>query len=185
MFELFFGLIDFLKLVLPLTVFFFIIQFFFEPIRKKIVDKYDLSWVKSCLVLNFVTIFLIIFIFYLYFFLIGGIIAPTTDSELAYNFFEYFLMIALASIRILIASIILSIGLLFFEVFSSVVIELQKEKEYSDAIKRFIGIFCSTSLFLLLLFFVFNWVPLGLFVYIFYGVVGDLPLLTIINIIRV
>ncbi|MDD3083429.1 MAG: hypothetical protein PHP82_00200 [Candidatus ainarchaeum sp.] len=182
--ELFFGLIDFLKFVIPLSIIMFIICKLFDPLRKKIVEKYNFSWIKSCLLLNLIIIFILIFSFYMYFVFIGASLAFPTEPELEYNFLEFFLMICLALIRILIVTIILSIVLLFFEFFSSFIIENQKEKQYSDIIKIFIGIFSSVSLFLFLLFFFFNWVPLGLFVYIFYGVVSEPPLLTIINVLK-
>ncbi|MDD4251104.1 MAG: hypothetical protein PHX27_02840 [Candidatus ainarchaeum sp.] len=177
-----FGVIDFLKFLIPISIVLFILHKIIFPIKEKLSNKYDLSWVKACLLINFVIIFLIIFSSYLYFFFIGGLIAPTGEHIINYDLFENLLLIGLALLRIIIVTIILSIALLFFEFFASFIIELLDKKDYSLTIKLFLGIACSTTIFLVLLFFFFNWVPLGLFVYIFYGFVSDLPLLTIINV---
>ncbi len=176
-FGLFLGIIDFLKFLIPVSIIAFIFFKIFSRFKQKLIDRFDLSWVKSCLIINLSLIFVIIFCFYIYFIFVGASIAPITEPELSYNFFESLLMIGLALIRILVVTIILSLALLFFEFFSSIIIVFQKEKDYSDTLKELVGVFSSTAFFLFLLFFVFNWVPLGLFIYIFYGFVGELPML--------
>jgi hypothetical protein len=181
-FQLIFGVIDFLKFLLPLAIIMFVVYKLFFPLKEKISDRFEFSWVKSCLLLNLITIFILLFAFYAYFAFIGTSLALPTEVELQHDFVETIALIGFAVVRILIVSIIFSLALLFFEFFASFIITLQKEKEYSDTLKEFVGVLCSSALFLFLFLFIFNWVILGVFVYIFYGVVSELPLLTIINV---
>ena len=175
--SLFFGLIDFLKFLIPLTIISFVIFKLGSKIKDWLKEKYELTWMKSVLVINLVTIFVIIFFTYLYFSLLGGALTLVNTPDLSYDFFESIILLGVATIRIVIATIILSLVLLFFEFVASFIIDLQREKEYSVTIKEIIGIGASCALFLILLLSIFSWVPLGLFVYVFYGNIGELPLL--------
>ncbi len=176
-FQLFLGVLDFLILAFILSVVLLVLSKIFFPVRKKIEEKFSLDWLKSSIITNFLIIFFVILVFYLYFFLIAGFSASPTEPELAYDFFETSLMLALGAIRILFVSIILSLVVLFFEILSSFVVDQQEEKKYSPILKNFFGIFVSSMVFLFLLFFIFDWVPLGIFVYIFYGSLSEAPLL--------
>jgi hypothetical protein len=169
-FQLIFGVIDFLKFLLPLAIIMFVVYKLFFPLKEKISDRFEFSWVKSCLLLNLIIIFILLFAFYAYFAFVGASLALPTEVELQHDFVETIALIGFAIVRILIVSIIFSLALLFFEFFASFVITLQKEKDYSEILKEFIGVLCSSALFLFLFLFVFNWV------------VSELPLLTIINV---
>ena len=170
-----FSIFDFAKLLVPLSIIMFVIYKLFSPLRDKLDDRFELSWLKSVLALNLITTFVVLFGIYLYFFFLGGVLA--TPMEFGYDIFEQLLMILVALVRIIIVTIILSFLLLFFEFVSSFVVESLGKKEYSINTKEFIGIFVSSIIFLILLLFFFSWVPLGIFVYIFYGFLEEMPLL--------
>lgn len=175
MIEIFFGVIEFLKLLIPLTIFIFVLTKIISPVRDKLKEKYSLSWLKSTVLINFLIIFSIILIIYLYFFMIGFSLAVPQGESISYTAFENLLMVGLGLIRIFIASVILALTLLFFEVFSGIASTIQKEK--SEFVQELTGVTISIALFLILFLFFFNWVPLGLVVFIFYGSINELPLL--------
>ncbi len=180
MVDVLFAIIDFLKFLIPLALVLFVLAKILHPLRIRIEEKYELTWIKSTLVINLSIIFLMIFLTYLYFVFLGFSLANPLDAEMEYTAFEYVLMIGIALIRIVVATIILALVLLFFEFVASITTSLLKEKKYSPFVKEFLGVLVATTLFLVLLLFFFNWVPLGLFVYIFYGGISEAPLLSLI-----
>ena len=108
--EIIFGIIDFIKLLIPLVIISFISLKLGMPLRKKIADRYDLSWVKSALVINFSLVFGLIILIYFSFIFIGFSAAAPQEASLEYTAFEYVLMFAVALVRILITTIILSLA---------------------------------------------------------------------------
>jgi hypothetical protein len=95
--------------------------------------------------------------------------APPIDPDLQFDIAEEILVILLGAVRVAVASIILAMGLLFFEFIASLCIDMQKKKKYSHFLKQFMGVLVSALIFLLIFVFIFSWVPVGLYVYIFYG----------------
>ncbi len=169
--------LDFLVLLIPLTIICFALYKVLSKAREHLVEQYELSWTRSCLALNFIMFFAIFFITYLYFFFIGASLAVQLDPEVEYTILDNLSVLFFASIRMVVASIILAIGLYFFELVGSFVIDSQKKSKRSKIVKELIGICVSCALFLLLFLLVFNWAALGLFVYVFYGGVKALPLI--------
>jgi membrane protein insertase Oxa1/YidC/SpoIIIJ len=116
---------------------------------------------------------------YIFFMLVGITSAPEIDPELSYNVVDYAYQIFFALPRIFIATLIVSLLLLFFEFLGSFFLANEEEKrgkgKSSPWISQFVGIAFTCAIFLLLFLFVFNWVPFGLFLYIFYGTISPLP----------
>ena len=179
LFALLLGVVDFLKIILPMAIILFILAKMLAPVREKMEKKFSIGWTKSCLLLNFIIIFIIIFGVYLYYFFLGGVLASAQDVELQYNVFENLAMVGIDLVRIIVATLLLTFALLFFEFLASFAIQLQEKKKYSVYAKQFLGVLLAVIVFLLLYLFVFNWVGVGLFVYIFYGGVNPLPVMLI------
>ncbi len=171
------ALVDLLILLVPLSFVCFILYKLLSPLREKIAEKYGLSWIKSCIVFNFSISFIVILLFYLYFFFLGAALAQPQDPELETTFIENILLIVYDSVRIIVASIIIALFLLFFEFVASMGIDLQEKKKYAPIFKQFLGVAVACAVFLLLMLFVFDWVPLGLFIYVMYGSIQPIPLL--------
>lgn len=81
--------------------------------------------------------------------------------------------------RILVASLIATFLLLFFELVASFFIDSQLEKGRSKLFSEFFGVVIACAVALILFLFVFNWAILGFFVYVFYGSISSLPVLFI------
>jgi hypothetical protein len=171
-----FSIIDFLIYLIPLTIISFVAIKLLSPIKERLMKKRKLSWIKSCLLINFVISFLCLFVMYAYFVLLGGALAQPMDVALALNAGEQILLTLGDMARIAVASIILALALLFFEFLTGFVTDLQEDKDYSKTIKQVIAVLVSSALFLILLFFFFSWAPLGLFVYVFYGGIKPIPI---------
>lgn len=183
-------IIDFAVLLFVLSVVSFVLYKIFSPLRDKLAKRFSISWALSVLILNFVLIFIFILIVFIYFMILGYIYAPPLDPSLSFDTFENLMIFFISVPRILITSIILSLFLLFFEFFASFVMELvpQSNKKIDtrkatspEIIKtpifsQIIGVVASCALFLLLYFLMFDWVPLGLFIYLFYGEINPLPI---------
>jgi hypothetical protein len=176
--EIIFGVFDFIKLLIPLSIMSFVALKLGVNLREKIADKYDLSWVKSALVINLVFVFIILLSTYLFFIFVGFSLATPQEAELEYTAFEYVLMVGIALIKIIVATIILALALLFFEFLSSVIISMQKKG--SVFVREITSVILTSAIFLFLFLFFFSWTAVGLFVYIFYGFVQELPLLSLI-----
>ncbi len=174
---IFTAVLDFVKLTLLFGIIALIIYKIFTPILGKIMDKYELSWVKAIFLLNLVVTFAAIMFLYLYFYYYGLINAAPLDVDLQLDLFERIAIIGMDAIRVFIGAFILAMVLLFMEFVSSMAIAYQKKYEYSELIKQFVGILFGVAVMAILLLFFFDWVPLGLFVYIFYGGLSDPPLL--------
>ncbi len=176
-------LIEFLKLLVLVSVLSFIGYKLLSPLREKLAEKYNLSWMKSCIIFNIVFLFVVILAIYIYFMLVGGLSAPARDPSIEYSLIDNLLFILIASVRILIASVILGLFLLFFELIASLfmsgrgVENARKKKVTNNWVNQFIGIVIASAVFLILILFIFDWVPLGLFIYVFYGAVKPLPLI--------
>ncbi len=174
-------LFDLIKLLILASVAGFVLFKIFSPARKWLEEKYSLSWSKSCLILNFSTFFIFLIVVFIYFMLIGYLDAPLRDPETEYNLVENIVLVLVAMPRIVIASIILSFLFFFFELVASLFMGKEAAKNKSRGwAKEFFGIIVSALLFLLIFLFVFNWVPLGLFIYIFFGSVKALPLMFLV-----
>jgi len=170
---------DFVKLLLVFAIVSFIAYKLFSPVREKIAQKYSLSWAKSVLLLNFVIIFLIIILTYLFFMYVGISAAPLRDPDLDFNFVETIVLFLSAVPRLFVAGVILALLLFFFELLASFFMtkkEIKKGKEKNSWLKQFVGICVSCAVCLVLVLFVFDWLPLGLVLFIFYGTVKALPL---------
>jgi hypothetical protein len=176
--EIIFGVFDFIKLLILIVLISFVALKIGVNLREKIADKYDLSWVKSALVINLIFVFIILFVTYLFFIFVGFSLAAPQEAELEYTAFEYVIMVGIALIRIIIVTIILALALLFFEFLSSILISMQKKG--SIFVREIISVVLTSSIFLFLFLFFFSWTAVGLFVYIFYGFVQGLPLLSLI-----
>jgi len=174
-------LFDLLKLLIIASVVGFVLFKLFSPLRKWIEDKYSLSWSKSCLILNFATFFIFITLVFIYFMLVGYFNAPLRDPQIEYNFLENIVLVLIAMPRIIISSIILSFLFFFFELIASFFMGKEESKRKPRGwAKEFYGIMISSLLFVLLLLFIFSWVPLGLFIYIFLGSTKALPLIFLV-----
>ena len=171
------SLVDLFKLLILFSVLGFVLFKIFSPIREKLAEKYSFSWAKSCVVLNFIVFFSVILFLFIFFMILGYLDAPLRDPETEYTFFENVMLVLIAVPRMLIASIILSLLAFFFELVASFFMEDVKHKKKRSWVGEFRGIVVSTFVFLILFLFVFNWVPLGLFIYIFFGSVKALPLM--------
>lgn len=174
---IFTAVLDFVKLTLLFGIIALVIYKIFTPILDKIMDKYELSWVKAIFLLNLVVTFAAIMFLYLYFYYYGMINAAPLDADLQLDLFERILIIGVDAIRVFIGAFILAMIILFMEFVSSMAISYQKKYKYSELIKQFAGILFGVAVMAVLLLFFFDWVPLGLFVYIFYGGLSDPPLL--------
>ncbi len=180
-------IVDFVKLLLLVTIVSFILYKIFSPVREWIEKKYYFSWIKSVLILNFVSIFLFLLLFYLYFAFVGFTTAPVRDPSMEMDLFENLFRLAISAGRILIASIILSMFLLFFELIASLFMkgkEVKSSKKSKNSsnnwVSQLIGVIVASAIFLVLILFVFDWAIMGLFIFIFYGSVNSLPLVMFI-----
>lgn len=173
------ALINFFIVLVPFFIISFFIYKFFSIIRKKLVDKYDLSWTKSCLLVNFVSIFIFLLIVFVYFYFLGGVLAKPIDPEVQYNLIDDIIIILFASVRIIVASLIATFVLFFFEIFASFFMDSQIKKGKSKLFSEFFGITIACALALVLVLFIFNWVLLGFFIYVFYGSINPIPVLFI------
>ncbi|MFA5357659.1 MAG: hypothetical protein WC308_01935 [archaeon] len=171
--------IDFLKLLVPLGVIGFIAYKLGQPILEKLTGKHSLSWVKACIILNFVVAFAWLFFFYIYFILIGAATGAPVDQDSQLTMLENLGVILFDSIRIAVSAITIALALLIFEFVASLIISMQKKNKYSVLLKQLIGVFGAAALFLVLILFFFDWVILGLFIFTFYGKIRALPLLVI------
>jgi hypothetical protein len=178
--SVFFAIFDFAKLAFFFSIFGIILYKIFTPVLEKIMDKYELTWIKAIFLLNLIVTFVVLELIYLYFYFYGLINAGTFDVELQVNLIDISLAIFGDMVRVIIASIIIAMIFLLSEFFSSMFISYQNDKNYSELIKQFIGIFCGLSVILFIGLFFFSWVPLGLFIYIFYGSVNALPVFSLI-----
>ena len=163
------ALVDFVKYLLILSVIFFILYKLLSPLREKLADKYDMSWIRSAATFNLIVVFVCFLVFYLYFIVVGALAAPPIDPDIQFNLVEETFVILLGVVRVAVASVILAMGLLFFEFVASLVIDMQKKKKYSPLLKQFVGVLVAVLVFLLLFIFLFSWVPVGIYVYVFYG----------------
>ena len=171
-------ILELVKLLLITSIAGFILFKLFSPLRKWIETKYSLSWSKSCLILNFSSFFIFITAVFIFFMILGYLDAPLRDPETEYTIFENVTLVLIAMPRIIISSIIFSFLLFFFELVASLFMGKEESKRKSRGwVKEFIGIVVSSLLFLLIFLFVFQWVPIGMFIYIFYGSVKALPLI--------
>jgi len=173
---IFFGLVDFVFLLIPLIIISFILYKMLSPLRLWVAEKYSLSWTKSCLLLNFFLFFIFFVLVFVYYYFLGSVMAPPIDPEVRFNIIDDFVVILIASVRIVVASMILSLIFYFFELLASFVMEATQKKGKSSFNSQIIGISVSACVFLILVLFVFNWALLGLFIYVFYGGVNPLPL---------
>jgi hypothetical protein len=171
---------DFLVLLIPLSIIAFIGSKLLSKLRVKIEERFNLDWLKSIFITNFVIIFVAIFLIYIYFILIGVVTAEFRTVELEYNIFENLILLGMGGIRILITTLILSLFLLFFEFVFSIVVDLLEEKEWSITVKEFIAVLVTALIFLILFLFLFSWAAFGLFIYVFYGGVSSGPLLMVL-----
>ena len=174
-------ILDFVKLLALVSIISFVLYKIFSPIREKVAEKYSLSWTKSALLVDFVCVVVLILVTCIYFIYLGAVLAGPIDPELDYNLIDYAVLILACIPRVIIASIALSLMLLFFELVASMFMSSKKEgkknKGKSNWVNQITGIAVSSALFLMLVLFVFNWVPLGIFIYIFYGTLEALPAL--------
>jgi len=190
--EILLAIIDFLKMAIPLTILLFILYKVFSPVKDWFTEKYDFSWMKSVVLLNFIIVFVALLVFYLYFVVTGALGASPIDPDLQYNLGENALMILIGVVRVLISAVILTLVLLFFEFIASLVMDSNIIKsngknrksrkqgpQGASLVMQVFGIFVSVVVFLVLFLFLFSWVPLGLVVFIFYGGVKEIPLLLI------
>jgi hypothetical protein len=170
-------LFDFLKLLILASIVFFIVYKIFSPVRQNLAEKYSLSWVKSCLLLNFSVSFVLIFLLFLHFMFIGFFNAPFRDPAIEFDVFENILLVLLAVPRMLITAIITSGFLLFFELLASMFMKSEKK---GTIFGEFKGIIVSSAVFIILFLFVFDWAALGLFIFVFYGYIKPLPLIFLV-----
>jgi len=171
---------DFLVLLVPLTIIAFIGSKLLSKLREKIEDKFKLGWMKSIFITNFSLIFIIIFLVFIYFIIIGAVSAQFRTPELEYDLIENLLFIGMGAIRIAITALILSLFLLFFELIHSLIVELLEKKEWSITVKEFVATLIVCFIFLILFLFLFSWAAFGLFIYVFYGGVSSGPLLMVL-----
>ncbi|MDD3159821.1 MAG: hypothetical protein PHQ98_02545 [Candidatus ainarchaeum sp.] len=181
--DLIIGLIDFFKFVIPLAVLFLIVYSILEFFQKKLNSKYNLSFIKSFFIINSIFIFIAILAFYLYFILIGYLLVDSSavNPDLAYTLVENIFMVLSGVFRILLISIILSLVFLSIELFYSVVFDVLKKNISNELIRKFISSIITIAIFMLIFVFFFSWVPIGIFVYVFYGgAVNQVPLFLLI-----
>ena len=179
-FELVFStIIDFAFLLIVFSIITFFVYKFFSWVRKTVAEKYDLTWMKSVLVVNFVSVFLFLLLVFAYYYFLGGLLAKPIDPEVQYNIVDDLVVFLFASVRILVASLIATFLLLFFELVASFFIDSQLEKGRSKLFSEFFGVVIACAVALILFLFVFNWAILGFFVYVFYGSISSLPVLFI------
>jgi hypothetical protein len=190
--EILFAFFDFLKLAIPLTIILFVFYKAFSPVKQWLSEKYNLSWMKSVILLNFIIVFVALAVFYLYFVLTGALSAPPMDPDLQYTLGENALLVGIGLVRVLVAAVILTLIVLFFEFIASLAIDSniiklgannqksrKQSKEGASMVMQLFGVFVAVVIFLILFLFLFAWVPLGLTVFIFYGGVKEIPLLLI------
>ena len=171
---------DFLILLIPLAIVSFIGSKILSRLREKIEDKLKLDWLKSIFITNFVIIFICIFLAFIYFIFLGAALSEYRAPEIEYDIFENLILVGMGAVRIAIATLILSLFLLFFEFVSSFTTDLLEKKEWPMISKEFIGVLVACLIFLILFLFIFSWAAIGLFVYIFYGGVSSAPLLMVL-----
>ncbi len=173
---IFFSIFDFLKLLIPIVIICFVLHKLINPFKNKLMKEKEYGWIKSVFIINFSIIFSLIFLTYIYFYFNGLVLATPIDPELSNTIIDHVLLILQDLVRIIVATIILSLILLCFEFLSGVIFDLLKDKDYSVTVKEIISISISCIVFLLLFLFVFNWALLGLFIYIFFGGVASPPI---------
>ncbi len=174
----YYSLISLFQLSLSATVICFIVYKILNLAFAWLRKEKKISWIKSALVLNFVFIFVLLLLAYVVPFLLTNSTYVPFDEEVQPTIVEYLIyFFTQPLLRIIVASIILGIFLLFFEFVGNVLLEYQKKRKYSHLLKEFVAIFVTCAIFIILLLFVFSWAPLGLFVYIFYGKINEAPLL--------
>jgi hypothetical protein len=180
------SIIEFIKLFLLVFIPSFILYKIFSPIRVKLAERLNFSWVKSSLLLNFIVMLVLVFVVYILFMYLGQVSAVPRDPDLDYDFLDNVLLILASSGRIIVSAILLSFVLLFFEMIASFSMGIGEhrrgKKQRNELLTQAVGIGIMSIIFLLLLLFVFDWVPLGLFVYIFYGSLNPLPLMVLLGI---
>lgn len=183
--EILLGILSFVKLWVPFAIICFVLYKIFSPLRKKLADDHNLSWIRSSLLLNFVIFFVLLLVVFLYFFAIGAFASPNRGPELDYTVAENALILLFGVGRIIVASVILAIVLLFFEMLNSFITEAnllgpksssRKPKE-PELLSQLVAVFITSAIFLVLLLFLFDWAILGLFVFVYYGQVTPTPLL--------
>jgi len=173
-------IIEFIKLLVLVFVISFVIFKIFSPIRKKLSEKLNISWMKSALLLNFIVMLILLFAVYILFMWLGSIDAIPRDPGLDYDVLDNVLLVLSASGRLIISALLLSFILLFFEMIGSFFMSTKESKRGNkrreELIPQATGLLIMSAIFIILLLFVFDWVPLGLFIYIFYGSLNPLPM---------
>lgn len=172
-----FSVLDFFKFLIPLVIIVFVLYKLFNPLKEKLIEDYEFGWIKSVFLINFVTIFVSIFLIYLYFYLTSFMLERPVDPELAHTMVEIILFILVDSVRIVVASFIIALSFLLFEFLFGVIFDLLEDTDYSDTVKELIAITLVCALFLFLILFVFNWAIIGLFIYVFFGGISQMPLI--------
>lgn len=171
-----FSVLDFLKFLIPLVILVFVLYKLLNPIKEKLMDDYEIDWIKSVFSINFLAVFVFLFLIYLYFYLTSMIIERPLDPELTHTIFEIIMFILVDTMRIAVASFIIALSFLIFEFLFGVIFDLLKNTNYSDTIKELVAITISCAVFLFLILFIFNWAIIGLFIYIFFGGISQMPL---------
>ncbi len=173
---IYWSIVNFIQILLLFGFFGFIIYHIFQPIHNYLINEKNFKWINACLLINFLVFFIVITIAYLVPFISSLGLGPAMEEFLVITPLEYLIyFLTEPLLRIILAAVILSLIMLFFEFLVSLFLDMQDEKKYNLLLKEVIAVLGSTAIFIFLLLFVFDWVPLGLYVFIFFGGVGSLP----------
>ena len=168
-----FGLLDFLRIVIFVTVPVFLVSLPVLFAKERIAKKFQSALITTYLAVTIILIFL-----YLYPYALGfsqsQIAGQTAPSILATTPQDILIAVFLGIIKILTTALILTVLLLPFEFFAVFAAEKLKEakisgKEIPLLAQTFAAAFCTCLLALIIVFFIFPWTVNGIIFLIYWG----------------
>ncbi|HLD58327.1 MAG TPA: hypothetical protein VI977_01640 [archaeon] len=173
-----FGLLDFLRIVIFVTVPVFLVSLPVLFAKERIAKKFSLNWFQSALITTYLAVTIILIFLYLYPYALGfsqsQIAGQTAPSILATTPQDILIAVFLGIIKILTTALILTVLLLPFEFFAVFAAEKLKEakisgKEIPLLAQTFAAAFCTCLLALIIVFFIFPWTVNGIIFLIYWG----------------
>lgn len=172
-FSILFGIIDLLFIALKLAIPVFLVSLAALWLKKKLSERYSLSWIKSALITTYLVIFVLLVILHLYTWFSGYFESSVAMQEVPGIFAitpaEILTGILFMAIKIFLTAIILTILLLPLEFFAEFVSEKIKEKKMPSLLQTFIASYCTCLLTAIIVLFVFPWIIPGVFFLIYWG----------------
>lgn len=173
--EVFSAVIDILRISLITAIPAFIFTLIAVFLHKKLVERFDFSWIKSAFVSTYAVVTVVVAIIYLFPFLLGFLESPLSfqpQPEIFQNTaLDYLKAVIFSLVKVLINGFVFSIVLLPLIFLGTYIFEKLNEKfeKLHQIIKMFVSVYCTALVAWLILLFVFPWLLTGLFFLLYWG----------------